>query len=89
MREKGAEILNEKLESYLEGGGRNPRKARCCERQTNTATQTTIQDTTSLIRVMFERENMLKAYERLARNKGAPGVDKMTTEDLKGFLKEH
>ncbi|MBX9923909.1 MAG: group II intron reverse transcriptase/maturase [Rhabdochlamydiaceae bacterium] len=89
MLEKDVEIPNEKSESYLENSRRNLREARCCERQTSAATQTTIQNTTSLIEVMLERKNMLKVYKQVVKNRGAPGVDKMTTEDLKGFLKEH
>src|SRR5690348_590139 len=38
---------------------------------------------------MLNRENMMKAYKQVIKNRGAPGVDGMTTEDLKDYLKEH
>jgi hypothetical protein len=38
---------------------------------------------------VLERGNMMRAYERVLRNKGAPGVDDMTVGDLKAHLKAH
>ena len=35
---------------------------------------------------VVERENMGKAYARVMRNKGGPGIDKMTVTDLKAHL---
>jgi retron-type reverse transcriptase len=42
-----------------------------------------------LMSVVLERGNMMRAYERVLRNKGAPGVDDMTVGDLKAHLKTH
>lgn len=42
-----------------------------------------------LMSVVLERGNMKRAYDRVLRNKGAPGVDGMTVEGLKPFLKFH
>ena len=89
MNGKDVEISNEKSKSCLAGSGRNLREARRCERPPITATEEPIQNTASLIEAMLERENMLKAYKQVVRNKGAPGVNGMTTEDLKDYLKEH
>lgn len=89
MNGKDVEISNEKAKSCLAGSGRNLREAKRCERPPITATEEPIQNTASLIEAMLERENMLKAYKQVVRNKGAPGVDGMTTEDLKDYLKEH
>lgn len=36
-----------------------------------------------------ERSNMVRAYQRVCRNKGAPGVDGVSTDELKGYLKTH
>jgi len=38
---------------------------------------------------IWERENLLTAMKRVESNKGAPGIDGMTVEELKPYLKEH
>lgn len=38
---------------------------------------------------VVERENMVRALERVEANQGAPGVDEMPVESLRGHLKEH
>jgi len=38
---------------------------------------------------VVERENLWRAYERVMRNKGAGGIDKMTVEQLKPHLQQH
>jgi RNA-directed DNA polymerase len=38
---------------------------------------------------IVERENLKKALAQVKRNKGAPGIDGMTVEDLGSYLKEH
>ena len=40
-----------------------------------------------LMSAVLERGNMMRAYERVLRNKGAAGVDGMTVGDLKAHLK--
>ncbi len=40
-----------------------------------------------LMSAVLERGNMMRAYERVLRNKGAPGVDGMMVGDLKAHLK--
>jgi len=42
-----------------------------------------------LMEVVCERENCLRAYKRVKSNKGSPGIDGMTVEELPGYLKEH
>ncbi len=39
-----------------------------------------------LMELIVSRENMMTAYRRVVANKGAPGIDKMTVEQLKPFL---
>jgi len=36
-----------------------------------------------------ERENMQRALRRVRKNKGAPGVDGMTVDELSGYLERH
>jgi len=42
-----------------------------------------------LMSAVLERGNMMRAYERVLRNKGAPGIDGMTVGELKLYLKAH
>jgi RNA-directed DNA polymerase len=41
-----------------------------------------------LMAVIVSRDNMMAAYARVMRNKGAPGVDDMPVTALKGYLQE-
>lgn len=43
----------------------------------------------SLIDKVYSRENLLASYQRVAANKGAPGVDQVTTEAFAGHLEEN
>lgn len=42
-----------------------------------------------LMEVVCERENCLQAMKRVKANKGSPGIDGMTVEELPGHLKAH
>jgi len=39
-----------------------------------------------LMEMILSRENMMAAYRRVVRNKGAPGIDEMAVEQLKPYL---
>ena len=43
----------------------------------------------NLLERALERSNMFRALRRVRRNKGAPGVDGMTVEQLSGHLRAH
>lgn len=45
-------------------------------------------ENSSLIERMVERENMFKAYDRVVKNKGSAGIDKISVEDLKPYLQK-
>ena len=47
------------------------------------------EEPTDLLSAVLERPNRQRAYDRVRRNKGAPGVDGLTVADLKGYLKAH
>jgi len=60
------------------------------ERQAPAAVEETSRpETTMLTEEVLRRENLVKAYHRVRANKGAPGIDGMTVDDLKLYLKEH
>lgn len=45
--------------------------------------------TTSLMEAVCERENLKKALRRVKSNKGSPGIDGMTVEQLPGYLRTY
>ena len=45
--------------------------------------------TNQLMEEVCDRENLERAWKRVQRNKGSPGVDGMTIDDAKAFLCEH
>jgi len=46
-------------------------------------------ETKQMMEAVVERENMKAALRRVERNKGAAGVDGMTTSELRAHLHEH
>ena len=42
-----------------------------------------------LMESICERQNMRRALKRVRENKGAPGIDGMTVEELPGYLVRH
>ena len=42
-----------------------------------------------LINRVLERNNLVRALKQVRRNKGAPGIDGMTVDDLPDFLRQH
>lgn len=45
--------------------------------------------TEQLMEEVCERENCKRALKRVKANKGSPGIDGMTVDDLLGYLKQH
>lgn len=71
-------------------GGRNPTGAGGgAESGAATAGRTKAEAATQLMEQVVERGNMRRAYERVLRNKGAPGADGMRVGDLKAWLQAH
>ena len=42
-----------------------------------------------MLEAVVERENMIAALRRVEANKGSAGVDEMTVESLRPYLREH
>lgn len=60
------------------------------ERQTDPARiEPTGEETMALMEEVLRRENVVKAYERVVSNAGAPGVDGVTVDDLKAHCWTH
>jgi RNA-directed DNA polymerase len=58
------------------------------ERQASAAAKENTQpETTKLLEEVLRRENLISALRRVQSNKGAPGVDGMTVEELTPYLK--
>ena len=59
------------------------------EQQTSTASERERALTCDLMAQVCERDNLNRAYKRVKANKGAPGVDGMTVNDLYAWLVQH
>jgi RNA-directed DNA polymerase len=72
-------------------GGRNPAKDSDGAKPATAASGRTKAEaaTEALMEQVVERGNMWAAYERVLRNKGAPGADGMRVADLKAWLQTH
>jgi len=68
-------------------GGTEP--AACEEEQATTALNRKRALTNGLMEKICERENLNRGYKRVKANRGAPGVDGMTVQELYGWLKGH
>ena len=42
-----------------------------------------------LMEEVLSRQNILKALRRVEKNKGAPGIEKLTVESLKPYLRQN
>ena len=90
MNEGDAEMSEEKPNPNSRGSGRNLRVVESCGHQASTSGgEKPIHHETSLMEAILERGNMFAAYRKVVRNKGAPGIDKMTGMDLKAHLQSN
>jgi len=84
-----AESRNEKSERP-EDTATGSRRCLRNERQTVTATEARIGPQPSkLIEEVLRKENLSEALKRVRANKGAPGVDGMSVEQLPEYLRKH
>ena len=52
----------------------------------STEKETLAQD---LMKIVCSRDNLNRAYKRVKSNKGGPGIDGMTVEELGSYIKVH
>jgi RNA-directed DNA polymerase len=69
--------------------GRNPGGSMLCVINRTSGKENPIQCTTELMVQLVARPNMLEAYKKVVANKGAPGIDNVTTEQLREHLFQH
>jgi len=70
-------------------GGRNPLRASVGAEVRTAAVGRTKPEALRLMEAAVERSNMLCAYERVVKNKGAAGVDGLTVAAFKPWLQAH
>lgn len=73
-------------EAESEATGRNPGMALAGAETGTTTIGRTKSEGHALMECVVEGGNMQRAYQQVVRNHGAPGVDGLRTEDLKGWL---
>ena len=69
--------------------GQNPRSAAVEAASVTVMKDNAHEEPMDVMSAVLERPNMQRAYDRVLRNKGAPGVDGMKVGDLKAYLKTH
>ncbi|MBR9910206.1 MAG: group II intron reverse transcriptase/maturase [Gammaproteobacteria bacterium] len=70
-------------------GGQNPTSAASEAASVTVVRGYAHEEPTELMSAVLDRPNMQRAYARVLRNKGAPGVDGMEVTDLGDHLKAH
>lgn len=79
---------SEQLELPLECRGEAPRGQRSGQAP-SAANGNERPGTGSLMGEVLQRQNLKRALKRVRKNRGSPGIDGMTVEELGGWLREH
>jgi len=80
---------SETVGAKAEGSGRSPREQAIGGASHAAMPDISHEGSADLLSAVLERSNMLLAYDRVMRNKGAPGVDNLTVGELKAYLQSH
>ncbi len=84
----GAVVRSAEIQTLCaEGRGQYPRGSATEAANVTAGMDNFHEETPDLLAAILDRSNMQRAYDRVMRNKGAPGVDSMTVGDLKAYLK--
>src|SRR5438105_6954428 len=90
MDDGDADQTAERPEHILADGTGSATSGEGGARQTSTAQGVAASGgTAALLEEVLRRENLTRAYARVVRNGGAPGVDGITVDEFKGYLHEH
>jgi RNA-directed DNA polymerase len=88
MRVREAEAYASKASAEVDGRNLS-RAVMGAEAGTATGGETKPEAAQGLLEAVLERSNMMRAYQRVVENKGAPGVDGLTVLELKPWLQAH
>lgn len=89
MSERVADKQAEKLKRALRVGG-GTAEGRGNARQADAVCEGNAgEEATMLMEEVCSRENLIKAYKRVVRNGGAPGIDGVTVEELGAYCRKH
>lgn len=89
MSEADAESRAEMPEADLWGSGRNPREQEVGASNTPASTQRkAFLGEQGMLEAVVERENMIRALKAVEGNKGAAGIDRMATSELRSYLRK-
>jgi RNA-directed DNA polymerase len=91
MRDKRQKNQLQMVLAFTDGGRSEAPKARREGTESLTANGATESPagTKQLMEEVCERENLLRALQRVKSNKGSPGTDGMKVGELAGYLKQH
>jgi RNA-directed DNA polymerase len=89
MSEEGVEQKAEKPERTRKVGGGTAEGTGPARQALAARGEETESEAPLLIEEVLRRENVKRAYERVVRNGGAPGVDEMSVEELLAYCREH
>jgi RNA-directed DNA polymerase len=76
-------------DSHPEGSQRNWREEGLGASRVAARRADSVPEAEQLLEAVIERKNMWLALKQVERNKGAAGVDKVTAEQLRAYLREH
>lgn len=71
------------------GSGRNPRGKPAKASSTTAREEKTNPSAMQLMEAVVERSNMILALGRVEKNKGSAGIDGISVQELRAYLKEH
>ena len=83
---------NNQVELNLGTGATGEARSAAAQEPEARAARTDVESQTAIgpsMEAVVERRNLRKALARVKANKGAPGIDGMTFENLAPYLKEH
>jgi RNA-directed DNA polymerase len=89
MAIKDADGRDAKRGATLGVSGRNSREQKKGVPKATAKRERSLHETNQLMEAVVERENMFAALHRVESNKGSSGVDQLTIDDLRCYLKEH